>query len=71
VKAAEIWAEAKAGLSRRGHHDTSLTSSVFASGIRAVAVEILTQCKGVLNDEDANTLYKRFMAEADRIEKMR
>lgn len=68
MKIAEIWEDTKARLNARGRHDTSVTASIFAGGLRAAAVELLTNSKDVLNDEDANKLYIRFMAAADRIE---
>lgn len=71
MKAIEIWDDTKARLAARGHHDTSLTSSVFAGGLRAAAVEILTHCRDILTNEDASAISSRFMKVADRIEKHR
>lgn len=71
MKVSEIWDDTKDRLTARGHHDTFQTASIFAGGLRAAAVEILTHCKDVLNDEDANKLSARFMAAADRIEAQR
>lgn len=68
MKAVEIWNDVKARLENMGRDKTDVTASTFAGGVRAVAVELLTHAKDVINDKDAAKLHKRFMAAADRIE---
>lgn len=71
MKALEIWNDVKERLAKQGHGDTRYTASTFAGGMRAVAVELLTHARDVLSDEDAARLHNRFMAAAERVEKLR
>lgn len=68
MKIAEIWGEAEARLAERGAADLSRMPATFAGGVRAVAVELLTHAKDLVDDGTAKKLYARLMNAADRID---
>jgi hypothetical protein len=67
MKIIETWALVEEK-SRTGNSRSAIKTA-FASGVRAVAVEMLMHSRDVLNADDGAALYARFMATADRIER--